>query len=216
VNDETIWELYENMHPVQHRVALMGTGYRRHVHPGPWDMRLRRYMNQEKAREAGATKRVEHARRRRLYSERLRRDRRRVRKGRAPILRSSAFQVLIPRAQLDVRNPGPEYLGMEVVLSAMVPDNQVYVVDPSMLDQFVEPYELQPPKFFDHDADAWKRELLYGLRAVRPPIHRATNFLIQADTPRRAFQGYTPSQVWVDDVEVDIDTWLNEGGTDRG
>jgi hypothetical protein len=108
----------EGVRRAAHRVALMGTGYRRHAHPG-------------KLCPCGGH-RAEHARQRRLYSERLRRDRRRRRKGRAPILRSSAFQALIPRAQVNPREAGPEYGGMEVILSPLVPDDQVFVFDPSV------------------------------------------------------------------------------------
>lgn len=184
------------------RVALMGTGYRRHASPGK--------------RRSGET-RAAHARRRRLYTERLQRDRRRRRAGRAPILRSSAFQALIPRAQLDPRKAGPEAAGMEIVLSLAVPDDQVYIVDNSLLDQFVQPFELEPPKLYERGeswADMqryWRSTELFGRGYGRS--HRATNFLIQADAPRR---GHRPSRVWVDDVEVDVDRWMNEGGADRG
>jgi len=198
-------------------VALMGTGYRRHASPGK--------------QRSGET-RAEHARRRRLYSARLQRDRRRRRAGRAPILRSSAFQALIPRAQVDVRRAGPELAGMEVMLSVMVPDDQVFIVDNSVLQHqpFVEPHELR----FSRDQAAWRRELLYGMHdaSLTGRTHRATNFLIQADNAMRQNlglpviesaergtgerRGYRPSRVWVDDVEVDVDTWMNEGGADRG
>jgi len=183
-------------------VALMGTGYRRHAIPGK--------------RRSGET-RAEHARRRRLYAARLQRDRRRRRAGRAPILRLSAFETLIPYAQVDAHRAGPELTGMEVVLSPMVPDDQVFIVDTDRLDalKFAMPYELEPPNMFDLDRASWRSQLLYGMGDVSLTgrTHRATNYLIQADAPRR---GYRPSRVWVDDVEVDVDTWMNEGGADRG
>lgn len=205
------------------QVMLMGTGYRRHKHPGPWDLRLRRGMNEPYARANGATKRVEHARERKLYSERLRRDRRRKRAGRAPILRSSAFQALIPRAQLDPMKPGSEYYGMEVVVSPLVPEDQAYIIDPSVLGQFVEPYALTPPKLFERDLtdyrtswrNSWMARELTGRLHGR--TQRAMNYIIQADAAERkaaGIQGYMPSRIWIDDVEVDVDTWMNEGGAE--
>ena len=209
---ETIRELYEGLAPpVTRKVALMGTGYRRHAVP---------------RKQRPGESRAAHARRRRLYSERLRRDRRRRRAGRAPILRSSAFQMLIPRAQLDVTKAGPELTEMEIVLSTAVPPDQVYSVDHSALagERFVEPYELQPPILFDTAAAerraSWRREWmgtlgLYGSLTGR--THRATNYLIQADAAAREdarIEGYKPSRMWVDDVEVDVDTWMNEGGAE--
>lgn len=188
------------------RVALMGTGYRRHQHPGP----LCPYGGH----------RAEHARARRLYSERLRRDRRRVRKGRTPILRSSAFQALIPRAQVNPWKTGDELLGMEVIASPIVPDDQVYVVDPSVMDAFSE-YQFVEPKNFMQDPERPRSRFAdqvsmygYGL-SLTGRLHRATNYIIQADNAEReaaGIRGYRPSRVWVDDVEVDVDTWMNEGG----
>lgn len=204
---EMLEQIYGTLTQQPRRVALMGTGYRRHASPGE--------------RRSGET-RAAHARRRRLYTERLQRDRRRRRAGRAPILRSSAFQALIPRAQLDPRKAGPEAAGMEIVLSAAVPPDQVYIVDNSILDQFVQPFELEPPKLYDR-GDAWADMRRYW-RSTEPcgrrngRTHRATNFLIQADAGMRESLGlgHRPSRVWVDDVEVDVDTWMNEGGADRG
>jgi hypothetical protein len=210
---ETIRKLYASVQPPRRQVALMGTGYRRHVHPGLW--------------ESNAEKRVEHTRRRRLYSERLRRDRRRVRKGRAPILRSSAFQMLIPRAQVDVRKVGPEYGGMEVVLSPMVPDDQVFVMDVDLMksQSFVE------SKTFDFGETERRIEryrnqaTMYGYGMSPTGRFRTTSYFRQMDAwnrkalgieyvdrETRKIKGYMPSQVWVDDVEVDVDTWMNEGG----
>lgn len=209
---EMLEQIYGTLTQQPRRVALMGTGYRRHASPGK--------------RRSGET-RAAHTRRRQLYTERLQRDRRRVRAGRAPILRSSAFQALIPHAQLDARKAGPEAAGMEVVISAMVPDDQVYIVDPTILDQFVQPFELEPPKLYDR-GDAWadmqRMRTILGLgpgSSLTGRTHRATNYftqLMNAYDDERPWlkDGHRPSRIWVDDVEVDVDTWMNEGGADRG
>lgn len=207
---EAIRELYEGMEPVRHRVTLMGTGYRRHAVP----------------RERPDESRAAYARRRRLYSERLRRDRRRRRAGRAPILRSSAFQMLIPHAQIDVTKAGPELAEMEIVLSASVPPDQVYIVDTDLLKHqpFVEPLALQEPwDDFNRAARQYRMYESFGRGYGR--THRATNYFQQGDAAarmdagiteraKRVIKGYKPSRMWVDDVEVDVDTWMNEGGAE--
>jgi len=196
-------QIYGPLTPPRRQVALLGTGKRRHKHPG-------------KLCPCGGH-RAEHARARRLYSERLRRDRRRIRKGRAPILRSSTFEAVIPNAQINVTKAGPELAGMEIVAHPWVPEDQAWIIDPSILDG----YRFTEPKDLDADVATWRASWrgrwmstlgLYGSPTGR--THRATNYIVQADAGRR--RGYRPSRVWVDDVEVDVDRWLNEGGADRG
>ncbi|MEU0532001.1 hypothetical protein [Amycolatopsis tolypomycina] len=67
--------------------TLYLTGYvqKRHETPGPRGPHVRR---------------VDHARARRLYALRLQRDRRRVRAGRAPILRSTSVRVIFPNVHM--------------------------------------------------------------------------------------------------------------------
>lgn len=67
--------------------TLFVTGYGRkpHAHPGARGARVRR---------------VDHTGARRLYSQRLQRDRRRVRAGRAPILRSTSVRMVFPNVHV--------------------------------------------------------------------------------------------------------------------
>lgn len=224
---EMLRGLYAQYAPIQLQVALIGTGKRRHVHPGPWTTSKKRGVV-----VIGQWTRVEHARARRLYSERLRRDRRRIRKGRAPILRSSTFEMVIPNAQVDVRKAGPEYYGMEVVAHPWVPEDQVYVVDPSILDG----YRFTEPKTFDW-SDAERRAAryrdqisMYGYGLSPTGRFRTTNYFAQMDAWNREALGIQdpPSakiriEEWVDETAgwapehgPDVDRWLDDGGADRG
>jgi hypothetical protein len=197
---DALEQIYGPLTHHRRQVALIGTGKRRH--------RATRGTRTELG-----LNRAEHARRRRLYSERLRRDRRRIRKGRAPILRSSTFEAVIPNAQINVTKAGPEYWGMEIVAAPWVPEDQAYIIDPSTLDG----YRFTEPKDLDVDLATWRASWRGRLMStlglysgLTGRTHRVTNFLIQADTGRR--RGYRPSRVWVDNVEVDVDRWLDDGG----
>lgn len=220
---EMLEQIYGPMKRQRQQVALMGTGYRRHAHPGP--------LNELQPAGSGGPflSQAEHARRRRLYSERLRRDRRRRRAGRPPILRSSAFTMLIPRAQIKITEAGPETMGMEIVTHPWVPDDQVYVVDPSILDG----YRFTEPKTFMQDPGrsrfADQAEIYQSMRArYGSPMglmHRATNYLIQADAGmRQSLSGWNGPVIiaidetadWAPEHTADVDTWMNEGGADRG
>lgn len=203
-------------HHRRNQVALMGTGYRRHAHPGP--------LNELQPAGSGGPflSRAEHARRRRLYSERLRRDRRRRRAGRPPILRSSAFKMLIPRAQIKITEAGPETMGMEIVLSPTVPDDQVFIMDVDLLKSqtFVEPKTFDWSEADRRAAQYRDQAMLYGYGMSPTGRFRTTNYFTQMlhayDAERADWDGRKPSRVWIDDVEVDVDTWMNEGGADRG
>jgi len=209
-------QIYGPLTPPRRQVALLGTGKRRHKHPG-------------KLCPCGGH-RAEHARARRLYSERLRRDRRRIRKGRAPILRSSTFEAVIPRAQVNVTKAGPELAGMEIVAHPWVPEDQAWIIDPSILDG----YQFTEPKDLDADVATWRsswrgrwmstlelysRGFGYGEGLTKPgSTHRATNYIIQADAAEReaaGIQGHTPRGFWVDET-ADVDRWLDDGGADHG
>jgi hypothetical protein len=213
---EMLEQIYGPLEHHRRQVALIGTGYRRH--------RATRGTRSELG-----LSRAEHARQRQLYSERLRRDRRRRRAGRAPILRTSQFQALIPHAQVDVTKAGPEYMGMEIVASPFVPEDQVYVVDPSILDG----YRFTDPKTFDwseaEDRSVRYRDQvsLYGYGMSPTGRFRTTNYFTQMlhayEAERPWFQGHSADQIWVDETTdwapehgVDVDRWINEGGADRG
>jgi hypothetical protein len=221
-------QIYGPLTHQRRQVALIGTGKRRHVHPGP------RFSSAKRGLAMVSLSRAEHARRRRLYTERLRRDRRRIRKGRAPILRSSTFERLIPNAQVNVTKVGPEYCGMEIVAHPGVPDDQVYVVDPSILDgyRFIEPKTfLQDPerprsRFADQVAlymSTWAR---YGSPTGRT---RTTSYFTQMLHDERHGlltngNGWSGPVViaidetadWAPEHPSDVDRWINEGGADRG
>lgn len=150
--------LSDEMERMYQSVMVIGTRAVAHKHPGPWDLRLRRYMNQEHARSAGATKRVEHARERKLYSERLRRDRRRQRKGRKPILRTGPkFQALFPRVRVDNVRQQDDLVGMRMIASEMLDTGQVMVYNPDLVNQFTEPkpIKFEEPKIQGYTPKTW-------------------------------------------------------------
>lgn len=132
-------------------VMVVGTRKLAHVHPGPWRQRLHRWMPDDEKqmfRDIGATKRVEHTRARKLYSERLRRDRRRKRKGRAPILRSGPHvRALFPRVQVDQVERRGDVFGMRMVTSPHLDAGTVALFDTQLLDRV----HREPPKIFDYD-----------------------------------------------------------------
>ena len=109
-------------------VMVVGTRKLAHVHPGPLDT-------------YGAwwpTKRVDHARARKLYSERLRRDRRRQRKGRVPILRSGPnVRAMFPRVKVEEVNRHGDVFGMRMTTSPHLDAGQVAVFDTQLLDRAV-------------------------------------------------------------------------------
>lgn len=150
--------LSEAMEQMYQSVMVFGTRAVAHKHPGPWDLRLRRYMNQEHARSAGATKRVEHARERKLYSERLRRDRRQKRKGRKPILRTGPkFQALFPRVHVDSARQRDDLVGMRMIASEMLDTGQVMVYNPDLVNLFTEPkpFKFEEPKIQGYTPSSW-------------------------------------------------------------
>lgn len=129
-------------------VMVVGTRKLAHVHPGPWSPRFEPWMPDHVATFYGATKRVEHTRARKLYSERLRRDRRRKRKGRAPILRSGPnVRALFPRVQVDRVERRGDTFGMRVIASPHLDAGQVVVTDTQLIDHVFR----EPPKIFDYD-----------------------------------------------------------------
>lgn len=207
---EMLEQIYGPIASQRRQVALLGTGKRRHAVP--------RWRGED---ETWAS----YARRRRLYSERLRRDRRRIRKGRAPILRSSTFEMVIPKAQIKVTKAGPEYYGMEVVAHPWVPEDQVWLIDPALLDG----YRFTEPKTFDW-SDAERRAAryrdqaaMYGYGMSPTGRFRTTNYFAQMLHTERQGWRYKPSRAWVDETAdwapehgPDEDRWLNEGGADRG
>jgi hypothetical protein len=100
--------------------------------------------------------RVDHARARRLYSERLRRDRRRIRKGRKPILRTGpSFKALFPRAQVSTRQVPGGYLGLDVIASPALDTGQVVVMDTGALGQAAREF-VHPPKFSEPEPGGWR------------------------------------------------------------
>jgi hypothetical protein len=215
-------QIYGPLTHQRRQVALIGTGKRRHVHPGP------RFSSAKRGLAMVSLSRAEHARRRRLYTERLRRDRRRIRKGRAPILRSSTFERLIPNAQVNVRKAGPEYLGMEVVAHPWVPEDQAWIIDPSLLNgyRFIEPPNLFERDYADYRA-SWRNSwAAYGSPTGRT---RTTSYFTQMLHDERHGlltngNGWSGPVViaidetadWAPEHTADVDRWLNEGGADRG
>jgi hypothetical protein len=119
-------------------VMIVGTRKLAHAKPAQRGTWFRRWMPEFYA-TAYATKRVEHARARKLYSERLRRDRRRQRKGRAPILRSGPdVRTLFPRVKVDEATRRGDIVGMRMVASPHLDTGQVAVFDTQLLDRAMQ------------------------------------------------------------------------------
>lgn len=133
-------------------VMVVGTRKLAHVHPGP---------------RQRPVSRAEHTRARKLYSERLRRDRRRKRKGRAPILRSGPnVRALFPRVTVeDVRQRG-DVLGMRMVTSPHLDAGTVAMFDTQLLDRCIEDH--RPPKIFDYDRPGLKH-MVHDYLGFYPP-----------------------------------------------
>lgn len=114
-----------------HQIMVVGTRGVAHTHPEkrPW-----------------STSPAEHARARKLYSERLRRDRRRRRTGRKPILRTGPkFQAMFPRMQVqDVQQRG-EQLGMRMVSSPFVDAGTAVVMDTGIMHRH---FDQTPPVIY--------------------------------------------------------------------
>lgn len=129
-------------------VMIVGTRKVAHAKPAQRGTWFRRGMPEFYATVYGATKRVEHARARKLYSERLRRDRRRQRKGRAPILRSGPdVRTLFPRVKVDEATRRGDIVGMRMVASPHLDTGQDVVMDTELLYRQAQ----ESPKIFDFD-----------------------------------------------------------------
>jgi len=127
------------MEQLYRSVMVVGTRAIAHQHPGPWELRMHRGMPDYAATVYGATKRVEHARARKLYSERLRRDRRRRRTGRKPILRSGpSFRAMFPRVEVQGVQQHGDALGIRMITSSHLDAGQVAMFDTRLLDRFIE------------------------------------------------------------------------------
>lgn len=104
-------------------VLLVGVAPAPHRHPGAlWR----------------SESRVSHTRARKLYSERLRRDRRAIRKGRKPILRTTNIRGYFPRAEMSLtgRLPNGHY-GMRVIPSPYLEPGKAVVFDPDAMNDAI-------------------------------------------------------------------------------
>lgn len=157
---DTLLEMMRNIgevNPFQEQlyrsVMVVGTRKLAHVHPGLWELRFRRGMPEYAATVYGATRRVEHTRARKLYSERLRRDRRRQRKGRKPILRSGpSVRALFPRVEVKNVARRGDGLGMRMITSPHLDSDQVAMFDTQLLDCT----HREPLKVLDYDRPGLK------------------------------------------------------------
>ena len=154
--------------PVQTYRSYMVVGTRpvAHRHPGPWELRFRRGMPEYAATVYGATKRVDHARARRLYSERLRRDRRRKRTGRAPILRTMEVRSLFPRVRVEYLERQGNALDIKMIASPHLDSGQVALIDGSAMDRSF----MQEPQVFSPLKDVAPRYMYDRYPLISNPI----------------------------------------------
>lgn len=98
-----------------HRVLVFGTMPAAHIRPKPLDC----YGS-----------RVQQSRHRKLYSARLRRDRRAKRQGRKPVLRTTNLLTRIPRAEV---RQGPGFNEMQIIASPYVEQGTALVFDTQLM-----------------------------------------------------------------------------------
>lgn len=126
-------------------VLLVGTAPGPHRHPG-----FRRLMERP----------VDHTRARKLYSARLRRDRRAKRQGRKPILHTVNVRSYFPRAEV---RQGPGYDEMQIVASPIVPPGTAYVFDPQLM---ADAFQTMGPNIASMADRA--RDVTQSIRGMRP------------------------------------------------
>lgn len=119
-------------------VLLVGTAPGPHRHPG-----FRRLMERP----------VDHTRARKLYSARLRRDRRAKRQGRKPILHTVNVRSYFPRAEV---RQGPGYDEMQIVASPIVPPGTVLVMNHDFIANTLRSWDSEP-RVFDWDSEPRSR-----------------------------------------------------------